>query len=129
MKALNVEKRKMGKSVEIRTLGVIFPNYRNVLATLKQLKLHPRMAFRYEWDLRMQNVELKILVPCKVSWPWFWVLGLFFHKSYPNERKPSNKRTEPSDRFLHLRKTLFDMRWKVEQVRLFFVFLVADLVI
>ena len=41
---------------------------------------------------------------------------------------PKTRTSEPSDGFLHLRKTSLDTRWEVEHFTLSFVFLVAGLV-
>ena len=40
----------MGKTIDFRTMGrgATFPNYSDASNTLKQVKLHSQMAFRYE---------------------------------------------------------------------------------
>ena len=42
---------KNGQNYKNRHLKAIFPNYCNASNTLKQVQLHPLMAFRYEWNL------------------------------------------------------------------------------
>ena len=46
------EKKNDTPVVEKKTIqSGIFPNYWNTLNTLKQVQLHPQMAFRFGWDL------------------------------------------------------------------------------